>query len=433
MLLTKLQFVLWFLPLLTLVAARIPNRWKSLVLTLGGLAFCAFTGWKTLLLAVISVLGGWFAVRCCPRTCSPKAKAWIGISLCIQTIVLCLGNGALPLLCCAVQAILCIFDRARGKMRIPSLPQYVVYTCEFPRLFGCYPLAYSEHRDMQEMRRFDLELLGKGLCRMVLGVFLVNVLAVPMLHCYHMIADAQIGTLRTLPDAWLCAFAVFCAANFTLHGCMEVGHGMAMVLGYDLPDGYDAPTTATTLSDYGKRFWMPLYDCACRILQLPQNQAPMPLGNWCWRVLCITCFLGLLFAGSIPAGLCWGAVVTLLLLAERYLPQKWILRIPAPVRMVCVNLFAIGLGGALLGADPSSKFGDALTLLGKGGLLLSDTAKYAVSWYWGILLLGLLSLLPIRKWLASLAQRYSILQTIGIGAIPLASLGMLMLSVMQLL
>ncbi len=438
MLTMDLKILLFFLPILTLAAALVPPKWKSAVLSVGGFTACWFFGWKTFVYALLSVFLGWFAVRCCPRSLqgksAQKAKAWICISIVLQILLLMLSGCKLPLLISGIQAVIAVFDRAHGMLRIPSLPQYVGYVCEFPRWFGLYPVDFADYRSMQKARKFSVSKLGEGLWLMVLGAFQNIVLAMPMLYFYSMIANPQAGNSVRLPllDAWLSAIAVYCVMFFRIHGWLDIGRGMLCVCGYDLPEGYDTPTFSASLPDYCKRVWTPLHIAARDLLGIADDTENVPMDKWALAVLICGVGLGLVFAESLLGALIWGITAAAIMLLARLVSPLMREKLPLAAQIVITNLLAIALGGALFGTNCSGKFGDALALFGVGGFGISSSATYALSWHWFDLLLCLIFLLPLRSLIKKLADKYPVLQKLEPAAIPLAELGMLVLCIIRL-
>lgn len=428
--------LLFFLPLLTLAAALVPQKWKSLVLSVGGLAACFFQGWQTLLWALLSVFCGWFAVRSCPRTLTGpyavKARVWIGISIVLQTVIFIL-SGSLYVLLSGIQAVICVIDRANGMLRIPSLAKYAGYICEYPRWFGFYPTDFAAYKECTENHKpFEIERFAKGLWKMVFGIFELVMLSVPMFEFFSMIVESQIGTHLSLLDSWFAALAIYCTIYFGIHGRMDIGQGMMLVLGYELPDGYDAPIFAQTLREYYGKACKPLRDAAGDIVSIPEESSKMPTVRWFFGAFACLLVLGMVFSESLISGAVWGFLAAAVLLAERMMPKSFTEKIPAAVKSILVALLVVGFSYGLFSPPVYSHFSDVLCLFGRGGFALSGAALYAISWNWSDLLLAVVCLFPLRKEFRSLTQKYAWAEKISVALIPLSAFGMLLLCLMRL-
>lgn len=437
MFMLDLKQLLFFLPLLILAACLIPKKWKSAVLTVGGLAMCAMSGWKLLLYAVLSVFFGWFAVRCCPRTLTgpyaAKARAWITISILLQTGCLVLSGCHLLILLSAIQAVICVIDRAHGMLRIPSLPQYLCYVCEYPRWFGLNPTDFETYLSAQESRRpFEIERFANGLGKIITGVFQIVILSRPISLFYQMIIEPQFPQQLSFSDGWLCAVAYYCFLYFLLHGWLDIGQGILLVLGYDQPDGYESPTFSTSLAEYLEKIWKPMRTAAGDIVGIPVPSAKMPTAKWFFAALVCMLAAGLIFSDSLLCGLSWGCAAASVLLLERIIPQSFRMKIPKAVRTVCVNFIIILFTYALFGCNANGHASGILSLIGKGGFALSSAALYALSWYWVELLLCIVSLFPLRRLFAAMTRKYAILEKAGTVIVPVMQLSMLVLCIMYL-
>lgn len=429
--------LLFFLPLLTILTAVVPQKWKSAVLTVGGLAACFLNGWQTLLWALLSVFLGWFAVRCCPRTLTGpyavKAKAWIAISFVLQTAIVILGKCNLYLLLSGMQAVICVIDRANGMLRIPSLPQYVGYICEYPRWFGFCPTDFAAYKETRENRKpFEIERCAIGLWKMVFGIFELVMISMTMFEFFSMIVESQIGTHLSLLDSWFAALAIYCAFYFGFHGRMDIGQGMHLVLGYELPDGYDAPIFSKSLREYCGRVCKPFRAAAGDITGIPEDSSKMSTVRWFFGVLACLLVIGMVFNESLISGIVWGVLAAAVLLAERMIPQKITEKIPAAVKCVLVTLTAVGFCYGLGTIPVYTHLSDILCLFGRGGIVLSGAALYAISWHWSDLLLAIACLFPLRKAYQALEEKYPIIEKISVAVVPLSAFGMILLCLMRL-
>lgn len=438
--LADLRFVFGFLPLLLLITAFVPRKFKPALLAVGGAVYCVIAGWKNLLFAALSACIGWFSVRCCPRSMTgrkaAKAKAWICIDILAQLLLLFFAKSNFLLtLIPAVQSVCAIFDRVRGNLRAPSLLNYLSYCFSFPRIFGGIPLDLAERSEINSSPKVSIERIADGIGHIVVGLFKYNVLAIPVGRFYGMICSKEPTQFFTMLDAWLAALGIFFMLLYLLQSILEVGQGILLLLGYNVPDCFDAPNLASSLREFFQRLWTPMHRILSKILGITdENRDDMNILQWGIRVAAVLLPITFLLF-DFSWNLVLFVILTLtLLIAERIAEQRKILDvIPQKVRIIITNLLAVILCFILFSGLTTGQFKDAFSLFGTGGFLLSPYAKYALSWYWSNLLLCILCALPIRKILKKLCEQHEKLEKASIIVIPLGELALLILSIMQIL
>lgn len=430
--LKDLKLLLFFLPLMILVTALTPKKYKTAVLAIFGAIYCWCCGNQTLLWTAVSALVGWFAVRCCPRSLKGKrrfkALGWLAIDAIVQ-IVLLFVKPSFPLALSALQSAACMAERLRGNFRTPALPTYFSYCFSAPRQIACMPLMYSERKENAKNFRPHLEQAGSGVWHIVCGIFESTVLSVSMEKLWSMIFESESDvSALSLADKWLCGITLFFMVYFVLRSLVHVGEGILEVLGYPVEDAFHAPVFSASLREYIQNLFPPLYRFLMQLFGITEaNRFSIPIAAWFVRVFAICASIGWVTEKGFGSGLLWGFLTALLLLAEHLLEQKQILsKIPKAVRCVVTNLLAIILFYSLFNTMPQT------THLGTGGFLISSGAKYALSWYWLYLPLCILCYFPIRSLLSKLLSKRKLLSKIEIIAVPAAEIAMICFSLMQL-
>ena len=442
MLLADIKVLFIFLPLFLLIIAFVPQKWKPAMLALCGIGYCISTGWKALVFTLFSAIFGWFSVRCCPRTMTgtkaAKAMAWVVIDIIGQLILLYFSSNVscFITLIPAIQSIAAIFERINGNFRVPSLPNYLAYCLSLPRILGGIPLDFSERNEIIRTRKFSIERTADGIQHIVIGIFKINVLSLPIGRFYTMICSPQTGQYLTFLDAWMFAFAIFFMILFRLQGIQEIGQGILLTLGYNIPDVFDSTVFSTSLRDFCKRIWTPMYRMGTKIFGLTdENINDMSIFSYGLRIAGIIILpVCILRRDSLHTSICFCVFTLILAITERVLKQKRLLDIiPHKIRIIVTNLCIIILCYTLFCDTPSGKISGIFSLIGKNGFLLSSYAKYAFSWYWSNFLLCVLCTFPIRKTITTLCDKYEKLEKASIIVIPIVELGLLTLSIMQIL
>lgn len=399
----SLPMILYVLPLFVIFAAVVPEQWKSGVLALGGLATVYVTGgFPSLILLLISVSAAWLVIRLQPKkthTHHHRAEIWLYSGIGFQALLLLAklildDLAMLPLVICAMQGVECMSDHANNRIHIPSLSAFFGYQCDMTRLSAGPVLNLQTAEQLRSERNVSAKHIGQGAARCIRGLFQLVCLGLPMLSVQNTL---KVGTvLHSTSDALLAALSFYFFLFYGLKGTVQIGQGIAQMLGYNYPDSFSEPILADSLQDFRKRFLTPLYDWAERVLQL-ENGVHDDAAYFA-RLTLLLGGLGLVM-GRGGCGLLWGVLAALVLTAEHIYLEKKLYIPPIQMRRVLVIAIILFSMGLLRSRNIIECFGFYAALLGINGIMLSDTAAYLMRENWLVLLLCTVGLFPLRRML----------------------------------
>ncbi len=219
-------------------------------------------------------------------------------------------------------------DVYRRKMEPAKSPlDFALYVSFFPQLVaGPIVRAVDFLPQCSTERRVSARHLGWGACLLVLGLFLKMVIADSMFsQTVDEVYSASRETHGTL-DSWLgtIAFAGQIYCDFAGYSFCAIG--VAMMLGFALPDNFRCPYAAIGFSDFWRRWHISLSTWLRDYLYIPLG------GNRHGQVVMLmslmaTMLLGGLWHGPSWTFVAWGAVHGALLVIERLIRQtaiaKW--------------------------------------------------------------------------------------------------------------
>ncbi len=139
----------------------------------------------------------------------------------------------------------------------PSLLRFATYISFFPQLVAGPIVRYSEIEAYLACRVMSLDNFVLGIKRFVLGlakkVLIANQVALFADTVFAQPVD-QIGFF----DAWLgcAAYAIQILYDFSGYSDMAIGHGL--MFGIRLPENFNRPSTAQSISDFWRRWHMTL-------------------------------------------------------------------------------------------------------------------------------------------------------------------------------
>jgi D-alanyl-lipoteichoic acid acyltransferase DltB (MBOAT superfamily) len=348
MLFNSYIFLVFFAVVLAVTRLRWSWNGKKLFLLAASYVFYAAWNPPFVMLLLISTIGDWFFARLIHQTSNAaRRRLWL-----VASLVLNLGllgyfkyaglvleslveltnaaginwHPAAPSIVLPVgisfytfQTLSYTIDIYRGRFRPwHSFLDYALFVTFFPQLVaGPIVRAREFLPQCTEPKRASARQLGWGWVLIIFGLFLKVVIA-----DYMMLPAAdevfQTGFMPTMLAAWtgVLAFAVQIFSDFAGYSYCAIG--LALCLGFALPDNFRWPYAAIGFSDFWRRWHISLSSWLKDYLYISLG------GNRrgtlaTYRNLMITMLLGGLWHGASWMFVIWGGLHGLLLVAERLL------------------------------------------------------------------------------------------------------------------
>ena len=277
-----------------------------------------------------------------------------------------------------------------------SFLDYALYVTFFPQLVaGPIVRATDFLPQCTEVKRATKNQFGWGLYFITLGLFQKVVLADGMLASS---ADAVFGFKDGAIyfwDAWLGLLAFSAQIFCDFAGYSTCAIGVALCLGFVLPDNFRSPYAAIGFSDFWRRWHMTLSTWLRDYLYIPLGGNQKGKGRTLINLM-ITMFLGGLWHGAAWTFVAWGLLHGFYLVVEHLLKQNFgdLLWTKKPVSRFGLGLFTfilVSLGWVFFRAHEfSSAWILMQSLFGLGSVnvqLLSTLQIIQVA----VIVLGLLS------------------------------------------
>ncbi len=374
MLFNSLTFVVFFAVVLFL--HNLPFSWRTKKLNLLLASYLFYAAWNPpfVLLLWLSTLVDWFAARSIYRTASRHRKrAWLILSLCVNLGILgffkygefLLANWQALMASVGVQyqpadwsivlpvgisfytfqTMAYSLDVYLGRSKpTRSFLNFALFVTFFPQLVAG-PIVRPTHLvpQFEQPRRATGSQLTWGLALITLGMFQKVVIADGLLSP---VADTVFGAdeaLKTV-DAWIGVLAFSGQIFSDFAGYSTTAIGVALCLGFSLPNNFQFPYAAIGFSDFWRRWHISLSSWLRDYLYVPLG------GNRKGNVrtyanLMTTMLLGGLWHGASWTFVVWGGLHGLYLAVERWLKSRFgqstIVRRTLP--RVLLALFTYGL------------------------------------------------------------------------------------------
>jgi alginate O-acetyltransferase complex protein AlgI len=387
------QFAIFF-PLVLAVSWALmprPRLWKPFI-TFASYAFYAAAGPRFCLLLAGVTLWNWLAAEVLHRTTRERRRRLVVVAAVAVDLGLLavfkyysffvsqwasafgvVGLGVpLPLMTIALpvgisfytfQAISYVVDVKRRHIEPASFLDFAVYLSFFPHLVAG-PIVRAREFIPQLARPRDPRsvAVGSGLSLIALGVIKKVVIS-------DFLATKIVDPVFALPQAYHAPDVLLAAYGYTAQiycdfsGYTDMAIGLALLLGFVLPQNFRSPYRATGFRDFWRRWHMSL----SRFLR---DDLFVPLGGsrgrrlFTYRNLMITMLLGGLWHGAAWTFVLWGGFHGLGLVGERVLGGR--LRLPGWLRWL-VTFHLVVFGWILFRATSLTNFWDFLSRLAAPG------------------------------------------------------------------
>lgn len=378
-------FLWYFLPAVLVAHWVLPQRWRNGILAVSSLAFYAVGGKSFILLLLALMVVNYAAglvigsLRRTPRgRLTPKSvlvatvtadllvlAVWkyLGFaSSAIDSFAGVLGFGSSPVVHLALPIgisfftfhhlsyVVDIYRGVRLPMRNPLT--FATYIAMFPQLIAGPIVRYHEIADqLRDQHHNRLADFAEGFPRFIWGLFKKVVIAdslAPLADTAFASSDPSFTT------AWIGALAYTGQIYFDFSGYSDMAIGLGIMFGLHLPENFRRPYSATSITDFWRRWHMSLSRWFRDYLYIPLG------GNRggtaaTYRNLVIVFMATGLWHGAAWTFVLWGAYHGALLIIERATGlanvEGWV-----PLRRL-VTFILVVFGWVLFRAQDLSEFG----------------------------------------------------------------------------
>jgi len=353
---SSIPFLFYFLPIFIGLYFLLPGR--NLVLLAGSLIFYAWGEPVLVLVLLLSLLANHEIGK---RVVGAGGPAWLvgGISL---NLLLLAGfkyaaflGGLLGVSQTAFeglhqpigisfytfQAVSYLIDLNRKDAPPPrGFVDTALYIAMFPQLIAGPIVRYKSIAEQLQSRTHSFEKFSDGARVFILGLAQKVLLANTFAEVADLAFEAEAGLTAGAAWAGLAAYSFQILFDFAGYSNMAIG--MGLMFGFYLPQNFDFPYTAQSLTEFWRRWHMTLSAWFRDYLYIPLG------GNRVspWRTymnLWIVFLLCGLWHGAAVAFIFWGAYHGAVLVLERAFLGDWLKRVPRVFRHVYLPLVvAIG-------------------------------------------------------------------------------------------
>lgn len=256
-------FILCFLPIFLIVFYLFPVKCRTLLLIIGSLIYYGVSCPNWLPVLGGAVLSNYVLYLGMMKT--GFKKTFFSLALFFNVAFLCISKilpDSMPGVSFFVFCVIALFvDSFRGEAERMGIGQFCSYLIYFPKMISGPVTRWSQfktgivtERETKLRRRINLE---RGLALFISGLGYKVLLADRLAGLWNEIQVIGVESIST-PLAWLGMYSYSLQLFFDFQGYSLMAIGIAQMMGIKLPDNFNYPYTAKTVSDFYRRWHITL-------------------------------------------------------------------------------------------------------------------------------------------------------------------------------
>lgn len=209
----------------------------------------------------------------------------------------------------------------------PSFVTMGAYISMFPQLIAGPIVTYKTVRnELHRERLFSVTQFAEGIMTFTVGLGLKVLLANQIGNLWENIQNIGFENIST-QLAWLGAFGFSFQLYFDFWGYSLMAIGLGKMVGIRLPENFNHPYTAVSMTDFWRRWHITLGQWFRNYLYIPLGGNRTSKTKWIRNLFIVWMFTGL-WHGAGFNFLLWGFVLFVILLCEKLLYGKQLERRP---------------------------------------------------------------------------------------------------------
>ena len=291
-------------------------------------------------------------------------------------------------------AVSYLVDVARGACAAEQNPaKLALYFTAFPKFLQGPLTRYGALRDALFPARPGWNDAAQGAERICIGLGKKLLLATAAQGAAEQLLD---GSAVSCPAAWLGAACYALQIYFDFSGYTDMAIGLGALFGLNLPENFNDPYCARSITDFWRRWHMTLSQWFRDYIYIPLGGSRRGRPRQILNLLIVWGLTGLWHGASWSFAL-WGLYFAVLLIVEKLVLVRILDRLPAFFRHIYA-LFFILLGWVLFRTEDFSQLAALLRTLFTGGAAVTAEPFVFVLRQYGLeLLLGALLCTPLGK------------------------------------
>ena len=422
MVFSSITFLFYFLPIVLAIYYIVPNKFKNTILLISSLIFYFYGEPKYVLLMIISIIltyiFGILIAKYKKQSNLFLALAIIisiglliyfkYINFIIENINLWLQNKidfiyvALPIGISfyTFQMISYLIDVYKGQAKVQkNIFKIAMYISLFPQLIAGPIVRYTDIQQQIEKREYTIQKFSLGIRRFIIGLG-KKVLIADVLGNLNIIILGS--NENSILHYWLYAISVMLQIYFDFSGYSDMAIGLGKMLGFEFPENFNYPYTATSITDFWRRWHISLSTWFRDYIYIPLGGNRVSNIKKIRNILIVWLLTGL-WHGSAWNFVIWGLYFGILLIIEKQIPNKYLEKIPKFIRRIYTLLIVMISFIIFNGNNLSNILQNIIGLFKIGSIpLISEESLYYFKSYFIVIIISIIGSTEILKKIKSI-------------------------------
>ena len=282
------------------------------------------------------------------------------------------------------------YEKIEGETNLLNLVTFLTF---FPTVVSGPILRYEPFKEYLNKKDINLENIGNGFRRFVIGlfkkVFIANQLAVASNICFN--GETKLSFLL----AWFGSLCFMLQLYYDFAGYSDMAIGIAKMIGFDIPENFVDPYTATSIQDFWRRWHISLSSWFRDYVYIPLGGNRVSHFRWLINTMAVWILTGI-WHGSTVNYLFWGIWNGVFIIVYKELFSK--IKLPKSLMWFLTQLIVM-IGFTIFhtsGVDGLKTY--LLALIGKGeSFSLIYIQQLDILYLWFYVLLAIIFIIPFFK------------------------------------
>lgn len=217
------------------------------------------------------------------------------------------------------QAVSLIMDESRNQIADKyNYFNVLCYLTFFPTVISGPILRFNQFNDGFCRNKVSIENTNEGIKRFILGLakkmLVANKVAIIANYYFDCLDN---GVMSSTLGLWIGAIAYSLQLYFDFSGYSDMAIGIGKVMGFELPENFNYPYVAKSISDFWKRWHISLTQWFRDYIYFPLGGNRCPVPRHIFNMLVVWLFTGI-WHGSSMNYVLWGLLYFMVLILEKY-------------------------------------------------------------------------------------------------------------------
>ena len=360
-----ISFLFCFLPIAILLYYVTPLKLKNVSLLFLSVVFYVIVAYRFILLIIILAFSGYALGLVLEKMASPNVKRiFLALSLAIFVGCLCLfkygeyfqvifPNNTLLSLGLPLgisfytfHLISYIFDVYSGKINAEkNITSFFLYVMFFPKITAGPIVRYNDFSKYLSFRTNSIEVSSDGVVRFSIGISKKAILAGSLMHAISNFSKVQSNVL----SLWLGSVAFTLYIYYDFSGYSDMAVGLGKMFGFELPENFNFPYSSKSISEFWRRWHITLGSWFRDYVYIPLGGNKCNKLKWTRNIFIVWLLTGIWHGSNFVFAL-WGLYFGVLIIIEKMVLNKIVLKIPNYIKMI-ITMFFVNIGFVFFSSD----------------------------------------------------------------------------------